>query len=592
MVVIIDDREDVWQRSPNLVHVKPYIFFADVGDINAPPPGNGSAELIQGCLPQRRPTKGDDDSSHPTKRPKVGAEDKGPLEDNDVSQRVADVTASGVSYHSEGDGGSQLKDELSVHPPGSGCRTDQEPDAMEVTVKDLHGDHRRVSNMSVEEAGGPSVKEKDDEDRDSGSSSSSEDSSSSSSDDSDSDSESGVDPAGGEESKKATPSGAEAQPSNSTCTTGVQTGDSVDQTPETLTTQSPPLSAIDSAVTCDESVGVVNDRKGQLTAQGEKKELQTKKSPQDSKKKVIKDRDVFLKHLGDILTRLHQRFYELHDLYMLNECKGGQPDVKFIISNLRISVFAGICILFTGVIPSNQPLHQSREWNTAKAFGAEVHVELVLGLDRLDKGKKCKATTHIVVGKKGTEKLKQALKVPGLQIVDVRWFWQCAEQWKHLPEGDFPVAGVDYKALPQLPGPSPPSPSVELSSSHRRSSETGRQRFPGVPLTISLSSGSTAPPPTLLSPSSVVSFSLEEWDEMTHEVDEEINSEEDQEREKETETDEDQDEKENDDDDTNSNMDDFTPEHNESLLTNNGNSSGGSLEDSFDESEDELAKLI
>ena len=587
--MIIDDREDVWQRSPNLVHVKPYIFFADVGDINAPPPGNGSAELIQGCLPQRRPTKGDDNSSHPTKRPKVGVEVKGPLEDNGVSQRATDVATAGESYHHEGDGGSQLKDELSAHPPGSGCQTEQESDAMEVTVKDGHSDHRRISSMSVEEAGGPSVKEKDDEDRDSGSSSSSEDSSSSSSDDSDSDSESGVDPAGGEETKNATPIGAEAQPSNRTCTTGVQTGDSVEQTPETLTTQSPPSSAIDSAVTCDESVGVVNHRKGQLTAQRDKKELQTKESPRDSRKKVIKDSDVFLKHLGDILTRLHQRFYELHDSYMPNECKGGQPDVKFIISNLRLSVFAGICILFTGVIPSNQPLHQSREWNTAKAFGAEVHAELVLGLDSLDKGKKCKATTHIVVGKKGTEKLKQALKVPGLQIVDVRWFWQCAEQWKHLPEGDFPVAGVDYKALPQLPGPSPPSPSVELSFSRRRSSDTGRQRFSGIPLTIPLSSGSTAPPPTLLSPSSVVSFSLEEWDEMTHEVDEEINS--DEEREKETETDEEQDEEENDEEDTNSNMDQ-TAEHNESLLTNNGNSSGGSLDDSFDESEDELAKLI
>lgn len=590
MVVIIDDREDVWQRSPNLVHVKPYVFFADEGDINAPPPGNGSAKLIQGCLPQRRPTKGDDDSSQPTKRPKVGAEVKGPLEGNDVGQLVTDVTASGESYLSEGNGGSQsqLRDELTAHPPGSGCKTDQESDAMEVTVKDVNADHRRVSSMSVEEAGGPSVKEKDGEDRESGSSSSSEDSSSSSSDGSDS--ESGVDPAGGEESKEATPNDAEDHPSNSTRTTDAQAGDSVDQTPETLATQSPPSSATDSAVTCDESVGIVNDRKGQLTAQQDKKELQTKELPRDSRKKVFKDRDVFLKHLGDILTRLHQRFYELHDLYMLDEYKGGQPDMKFIISNLRLSVFAGICILFTGVIPNNQPLHQSREWNTAKAFGAEVHVELVLGLDSLDKGKKCKATTHIVAGKNGTEKLKRALKVPGLQIVDVRWFWQCAEQWKHLPEGDFPVAGVDYKALPQLPGPSPPSPSVELSSSHRRSSHTGRQRFPGLPLTIPLSSGSTAPPPTLLSPSSVVSFSLEEWDEMTHEVDEEINSEEDQEGEKETETDKEQDEEEQD-EDTNSNMD-LTLEHNESLLTNNGNSSGGSLEDSFDESEDELAKLI
>ena len=37
MVCIIDDREDVWNYAPNLVHVKPYIFFKNTGDINAPP---------------------------------------------------------------------------------------------------------------------------------------------------------------------------------------------------------------------------------------------------------------------------------------------------------------------------------------------------------------------------------------------------------------------------------------------------------------------------------------------------------------------------------------------------------------------------
>merc|ERR1719510_1066433 len=37
MVCIIDDREDVWNFAPNLVHVKPYHFFKNTGDITAPP---------------------------------------------------------------------------------------------------------------------------------------------------------------------------------------------------------------------------------------------------------------------------------------------------------------------------------------------------------------------------------------------------------------------------------------------------------------------------------------------------------------------------------------------------------------------------
>ncbi|RWS28535.1 RNA polymerase II subunit A C-terminal domain phosphatase-like isoform X2 [Leptotrombidium deliense] len=36
MVCIIDDREDVWNFSPNVVAVKPYIYFKNTGDINSP----------------------------------------------------------------------------------------------------------------------------------------------------------------------------------------------------------------------------------------------------------------------------------------------------------------------------------------------------------------------------------------------------------------------------------------------------------------------------------------------------------------------------------------------------------------------------
>lgn len=37
MVVIIDDREDVWNFALNLIPVRPYHFFQHTGDINAPP---------------------------------------------------------------------------------------------------------------------------------------------------------------------------------------------------------------------------------------------------------------------------------------------------------------------------------------------------------------------------------------------------------------------------------------------------------------------------------------------------------------------------------------------------------------------------
>ena len=36
MVCIIDDRGEVWNFARNLIQAKPYIFFKNTGDINAP----------------------------------------------------------------------------------------------------------------------------------------------------------------------------------------------------------------------------------------------------------------------------------------------------------------------------------------------------------------------------------------------------------------------------------------------------------------------------------------------------------------------------------------------------------------------------
>lgn len=54
MVCIIDDREDVWNFAPNLVHVKPYSFFKQTGDINAPP---GSKDAVLKKIPEKQSEK-------------------------------------------------------------------------------------------------------------------------------------------------------------------------------------------------------------------------------------------------------------------------------------------------------------------------------------------------------------------------------------------------------------------------------------------------------------------------------------------------------------------------------------------------------
>ena len=52
MVAIIDDREDIWGRCANLVHVKPYVFFAGTADINAPPSSHRRNDSRKPQIPQ------------------------------------------------------------------------------------------------------------------------------------------------------------------------------------------------------------------------------------------------------------------------------------------------------------------------------------------------------------------------------------------------------------------------------------------------------------------------------------------------------------------------------------------------------------
>ena len=72
MVCIIDDREDVWKFAPNLVHVKPYVFFKNTGDINAPP--GSKDELIEA-------SSGEEKSENEEKKP-VDAKDNNKADQN------------------------------------------------------------------------------------------------------------------------------------------------------------------------------------------------------------------------------------------------------------------------------------------------------------------------------------------------------------------------------------------------------------------------------------------------------------------------------------------------------------------------------
>ena len=158
----------------------------------------------------------------------------------------------------------------------------------------------------------------------------------------------------------------------------------------------------------------------------------------------MKDPDNFLIYLGDILERLHDKFYKEFDQMAaeldIDEIRNiPTPDLKKMIPEMRHSVLKGTRVLFTGVIPTNMPPHKNREWNTARAFGAIIHDRLIAGLHSSDPSKAFRATTHVIAGRPGTSKLREAKRLPGIKVVNPRWLWSCAEQWRLVDEKLFPL---------------------------------------------------------------------------------------------------------------------------------------------------------
>lgn len=157
----------------------------------------------------------------------------------------------------------------------------------------------------------------------------------------------------------------------------------------------------------------------------------------------INDPDKFLLYLITTLTKIHSMFYDKYarlqteyDLAPTREQRLITPDLKEIIPRLRHSVLKGACLVFTGVIPTNRNPQDDPLWNTARAFGAVIHDRIHT---RQEGEGRQSSTTHVIATKPGTNKYREAIRVPGIRIVTPDWLWACAETWQWIDEKDFAV---------------------------------------------------------------------------------------------------------------------------------------------------------
>ncbi|XP_014295652.1 RNA polymerase II subunit A C-terminal domain phosphatase isoform X1 [Microplitis demolitor] len=132
------------------------------------------------------------------------------------------------------------------------------------------------------------------------------------------------------------------------------------------------------------------------------------------------DHDDYLLYLEDILRRIHNEFYKHIE-------NNDRKPLREIIPQVRIRVLEGLCLTFSGLVPTNHKLEQSRAYKVAMAFGAKVTQDLT------------ESTTHLVAIKPGTAKANTAKKNPSIKIVNPDWLWSCAERWEHVDERLFPL---------------------------------------------------------------------------------------------------------------------------------------------------------
>ncbi|CAL1528051.1 unnamed protein product [Lymnaea stagnalis] len=421
MVGIIDDREDVWNFAPNLIHVKPYRYFQGTADINAPP-GLTKSEHDNEPVSHKVVAHSDEPSKVQPKQADDGGDS---LEKSSETGVTGDLKSEPVLDKDKSEASEeQTISTDSQNVVSNGGKGGNEP-AEKAILETEHG----VTAKALSIISGGSQK-----DNPLAHSSSATSSQANTPDSHTGDLQSST--------KPVLNTGTSDPP-------GSHTGELKPSTEPVLDTgtSEPPGSHTgevnDSVITndlvqrCDSS-----SKDGAEQSQKEKAEELTEEIEWD-------DEDDYLLHLEEILTRVHKAYY---DMYEQSQSKGSSklPDLKNIIPYVRKKVLKGANIVFSGMFPLNMPAEQSRAYTVAVALGANVQNDIIPRKSK--SGKNPDATTHLVAAKPGTGKHKSALKAKGIHVVTGDWLWACNERWEWVEESLFQLSSKDSSAK-SVPSP-------------------------------------------------------------------------------------------------------------------------------------------
>lgn len=144
-------------------------------------------------------------------------------------------------------------------------------------------------------------------------------------------------------------------------------------------------------------------------------------TPPHQRHHVLLDDDAELIYLEKHLKNLHEKYY---DAYENSDNSRSIPDVGAVLDELKHEVLRGTRIVLSGIVPNNVD-----KWNheialQVKSFGAILE-------DRIHPG-----ITHLVVSllRPRTAKVREAVRIPTIKIVNQNWLQDSISQWEELDE--------------------------------------------------------------------------------------------------------------------------------------------------------------
>uniref|UniRef100_A0A182T9D6 RNA polymerase II subunit A C-terminal domain phosphatase n=1 Tax=Anopheles maculatus TaxID=74869 RepID=A0A182T9D6_9DIPT len=375
MVCIIDDREDVWNMASNLIQVKPYHFFQHTGDINAPP-GMSKNELDG-----------------------KGVDFKELMNQSLKEKKAKDADDEGrpptPKIQTQDCGKQQCEKSMPEHVLDD--KEEDEPMIGEPAVKQAEESKEDETPPEAEKVESSATVSKEDE-------------------------------------KTET----ELIVKETSETASVEETDASDtEKPVEERTDATPLEDQKELPASDETKDTATEPADkQEEPPGENDCASDKASPNSKQEKdliVVEDPDDYLLYLEHILLKIHKTFYEQYDETQTIS------DLKQLIPTVKARVLVGTRLCFSGLIPNNVKLEQSKAFLIARSLGAVVTQNLE------------PTTTHLVAVTIGTSKVNNARKNAKIKIVTPEWLWSCAERWEHVEELLYPLKASNPAKMRQPP---------------------------------------------------------------------------------------------------------------------------------------------